>query len=84
MNQIEANSLQFSEIHVRIFIIELIELQFKHKIEEIVRSQFEEERRREIEARSNQFEEEEDQNTDLFSVSKAYQKKQKLTQGSFV
>jgi hypothetical protein len=54
LNQIEANSLQFSEIHIRIFIIESVELQFKHKSEEIVRSQLEEERRGEIEARSNQ------------------------------
>jgi hypothetical protein len=78
LNQIEANSLQFSEIHIRIFIIELVELQFKHKSEEIVRSQFEGERRREIEARSNQFEEEEDQNTDLFSVSKLTRRSRSL------
>jgi hypothetical protein len=55
----------------------LVELQFKHKSEEIVRSQFEEERRREIEARS-QFEEEEDQNTDLFSVSKLTRRSRSL------
>jgi hypothetical protein len=42
-----------------------------------VRSQFEEERRREIEARS-QFEEEEDQNTDLFSVSKLTRRSRSL------
>jgi hypothetical protein len=44
-------------------------LQFKLQFKEFERSQFEEERRREVEARSNQFEEGEDQNTDLFSVS---------------
>jgi hypothetical protein len=84
LNQFETNSLQFSEIHIRIFIIELLELQFKHKSEEVVRSQFERERRREEEARSNQFEEGEDQNTDLFSVLKAYQNNQERTQDPFV
>jgi hypothetical protein len=54
LDRIEANSLQFSEIRVRIFIIELEELQSKHKFKRIVRSQFREVRRREIEAESHQ------------------------------
>jgi hypothetical protein len=69
-------SLQFSEIHIRIFIIELktaIPAQFQGNCTITVRRR---EKKGEIEARS-QFEEEKDQNTDLFSVSK-------LAPGSFV